>query len=264
MRADEYVKHAKLGLPVPGLVIDSHMHIGEQFDFHIPHYRDVDLLVHELERHGVSVGCIASIPGCLGGAMREGNDIVIDAVKRHPKRFFGWITINPHYPDAMSEELERCYQAGCRGVKIHDAIGMAYEHPNYRVAYEFAAEKGIPILAHTWGGALDKLEPFIKEFPGVRWSFGHSGAADQEKYVRMAKEYENVYLDICYSRSPRGLVEYFVREGVVDKVMFSSDCYFMGLSQQIGRVLFAKITPREKAMILGENARQFFGEFCPV
>ena len=262
MKQDRYAKLAHGGRPIEGLVVDIHMHLGEEPNFPVPFYRDLDLVVHEMDRHGVDVGAVSCIPAVLGGLQPGGNELVLEAVRRFPDRFFGWIGINPFYPDAMLAELERCHEAGCRGLKIHDSVGLPYEHKNYRVAFEFAAARGLPILAHTWGGQLDKMEPFFREF-AVNWSLAHAGSDSPEKYVRVAREHDNVYLDVCYSRCPRGLIEHFVREGVAEKVMFSSDCYFMGMSQQLGRIVFADVSPEHKALILGGNARRFLGALCP-
>jgi len=260
---DQYTNRARLGLPLEGFVVDIHMHVGEHAGFPILHYRDLELLVREMDRHGVDVGGIASIPACLGGLERGGNAMALEAVRRYPDRFFGWIGVNPHYPQSMRDELERCHEAGCGGLKLHDSIGLAYDHKSYRIALDFAAERGLRVLVHTWSAQLDQLEAYFKEYPTLRWSLAHAGCSDPEKYVRVAKSYDGVYLDICFSKSPRGLVEYFVQQGVAEKLMFSSDSYFMGVAQQLGRVVFAKIAAEHKALILGENARRFLGDLCP-
>jgi len=263
MSEDIYTQRARRGLPVEGFVADMHMHVGEMKSFRVPHWADVDLFVRELDRHGVDVGAISSMPAVLGGLQPGGNGMTLEAVRRFPDRFFGWIGINPSYPDEMAAEMGRCYEAGCRGLKIHVSVGLPYEHENYRRALQFAAERAMPVLAHTWGPEIDALRPYFGDYPTINWTLGHAGCVEAEKYAEVAREFDNVYLDICYSRAPRGLVEFFVEQGVVEKVMFSSDCYFMGLAQQIGRVLFAQVAPEHKAMILGENARRFLGEACP-
>jgi len=262
MSEDRYTELAHAGLPVEGFVVDSHAHLGEEPNFPIPRYCDLDLFVADMDRHGVDVSCPSCIPIVLGGLQPGGNELVLEAVRRYTDRFFGWMGINPNYPEEMRCEMDRCYEAGCRGLKIHESVGLPYDHDNYRIALHFAAEHGMPVLAHTWG-EMAQIEPYFKDYPKINWSLAHSGSARPEEYVRVGREYENVYLDICYSRSPRGIVEFFVREGVTEKVMFGSDCYFMGLSQQIGRVLFADISAEQKRLILGENARRFLGDACP-
>jgi predicted TIM-barrel fold metal-dependent hydrolase len=44
-----------------------------------------------------------------------------------------------------------------------------------------------------------------------------------------------------------------------DRVLFGTDIPFMSPDQQIGRVLFARISDDEKRKILGVNALRVFG-----
>ncbi len=258
---DIYIKLAKRGQPIEDtLIIDSHMHLGETTKFPIIQYQDIPLLVSNMDRIGVNVGAVSSIPACLGGRQKEGNDFVIKAIKEYPKHFIGYMVINPHYPNSIKFELKRCFQAGMRGIKIHSKSGLPYSHKNYIPVYNFAAEEDLPILAHTWGKVdLRHLEPHFKRYSKVNWFLAHTGSRDADEYVRLAKEYNNVFLEISFSRSPRGLIEYLVDEGLEDKILFGSDCYFMSQEQQIGRVIFAKISSSVKEKILGRNAQKIFG-----
>ena len=72
----------------------------------------------------------------------------------------------------------------------------------------------------------------------------------------MGRQYPNVYLELCFSPCPRALVEELVTAGLEDKLIWGSDAIFMDGAQQIGRVVFAQITPQQKAKILGLNARK--------
>jgi len=65
-------------------------------------------------------------------------------------------------------------------------------------------------------------------------------------YVAMANEHANVYLDLAYSRSPRGLVAELVERVGVAKVVWGSDAYFFNQAQQIGKVLGARIADADK------------------
>lgn len=259
-RDDIYIQLAKTGKPIEDtLVIDSHMHLGEYYLFPVIEYQNLSLLVSTMDRIGVNVGVISSLPACLGGKQKEGNDFVIKAIKKYPRRFIGSIGINPHYSDLLRPELKRCFQAGMRAIKIHSKISLPYSHKNYKPVYGFADEKNLPILAHTWGKEeLGCLEPRFKKYPKLKWLLAHTGSNDLTEYVRLAKKYNNVFLEIALSSSPRGLIEYLVSEGLENKILFGSDCYFMNLAQQIGRVMFAKISLRIKEKILGKNAQKIF------
>ena len=101
---------------------------------------------------------------------------------------------------------------------------------------------------------LDDLEPQFSRCPNVNFILGHAGAVAREHYVRLGHKYANVYLELCFSACPRGLVEYFVGEGLAAKLLWGSDCIFMSMEQQIGRVIFAQISEQDKRLILGETA----------
>lgn len=257
---DEFTRRAIQGLPIDNVpVVDSHMHVGECRGFPAIGYDDIELLLNQMDGLGVNVGAISSTVACIGGD-HSGNDMVIETVQRHPGRFIGYVSVNSSYREEIEPELVRCYESGLRAIKIHDCIGKKYDHENYRTVYDFAAERGLPILAHTWGDDLDQLEQSFGDYPGVNWLLGHSGSNQPEKYVKAAKEHDNVFLEICWSKAPRGMIEYFVDEGLQEKVLYGSDCVFMNQCQQIGRVLFADVAPEVKALILGGNARRVFGD----
>jgi len=253
--SDFLMEEAFAGKPLSTFVVDAHCHLGEaNFTVIDP---SVESLIRGMDRCGIDVAVPNSTPGCTSGWLREGNDEVIAAARKFPERIFGMATINPFRPDESLEELKRCRDAGLRGLKIHDHIGLTYDDPRYSFAWGFCQEHGWPILAHTWGKkALDALRPHFDAYPGVRWVLGHAGAADREEYVSVAKAHSNVFLELCFSVAPRGLVEYFVGCGLEDRVLYGSDAVFMDAAPQIGRTVFAKISVDAKKKILGENARR--------
>ncbi len=56
------------------------------------------------------------------------------------------------------------------------------------------------------------------------------------------------------------LVEYFVKNVPIKKIIWGSDTPWMSLGQQIGRVVFADITEEEKKAILVDNPGRILGE----
>jgi len=255
---DALVREARKGQPLSCLVIDSHTHIGEsQFTVIDP---GVEGLLRHMDVIGIDVSVVNSVTGCMGGRVVNGNDEVIEAVQQHADRIIGFVTVDPRRPDATRDELERCRDAGLRGVKVHDSTGVPYDDSGYKVVWEFAQENRWPLLAHTWGkDSLEKLKPRFTNCPDVTWMLGHAGCLDREMYAELAGEHPNVYLETCFSVCPRGLVEYFVGEGLAGKVLFGSDATFMDGAPQVGRIVFAQISTADKKKILGENARRIWG-----
>ena len=259
--SDPFLERGFRGLPIDCCpVIDAHGHLGE-----CPSIALVDStaasLLRAMDRMGIRMTAVSAVPALMGDAA-YGNRLVEAAVRAHPDRFFGYMAADAGYPERIIPELERSLAGGCRGVKVWSSgerSGLPYDHVNYLPIFEFAQAHRLPVLAHTWGAELDQLEPAILRYPDITWLLAHTGSVDKPKYLRLGKLYPNVYLELCFSAAPRGLVEELVGEGLAEKLVWGSDAVFMSATQQIGRVLFAQIPPEDKARILGGNAMRALG-----
>lgn len=260
---DLFVQKALAGQPIDhSPVIDAHGHLGENPFFPILD-TDPASVVGVMDRIGVQSIWVSALPAIYGGYADRGNAVVEQAIHRFPGRIEGYMVVDIGYPARIRPTLERCLRAGFRGVKVYSPIGNvpapSYASPNYTAVYDFAAAHRLPVLAHTWGSELDDLEPWIQRYPSVNFLLAHSGSAQLDKYIRFGRDYPNAFLELCFSVGPRGLVERLVKEGLVDKTIWGSDTLFMSMTQQIGRVLFARIPPEDKARILGLNAVRVLG-----
>lgn len=255
---DPFVECGLTGAPVRhACVIDSHCHLGP-----IGRMRmldsTVESLVRAMDRMGVAKAVATACPACVDGLITRGNDIVIDAVRRFPDRVLGYFSVNPLYPREAERELERCLEAGLRAIKVHSGQGTPYNHPAYSPVWEFAAANRLPVLAHTWGKPMAELEDAVTRHPGITWMLAHAGSVTPEAYVQAVRQHPNVYVDMVYSRCPRGAVEWFVAQGLEDRLLWGTDIAFLNGPGQLGRILFARITPAQKEKILGLNARRVF------
>ncbi|NJD01488.1 MAG: hypothetical protein FIA99_02540 [Ruminiclostridium sp.] len=170
-------KKAREGIPLEDvLIIDCHCHMGYWYRFHVPQGTPEGMLA-SMDRLGIDMACVTH-HSSIGPDYRFGNEQVIEAVKKYPDRFIGYITLNPNYPDDMKSEIERCLAVpGMKGIKLHpDCHGRPIEYKNYNAAYETANELHIPVLIHTWGenevAAVDRL---AAHYPGANFIMGHAG-----------------------------------------------------------------------------------------
>ena len=246
------------------LVIDAHCHMGPYFNFHIPD-GDAGDMIQVMDRLGVNTACISPHVG-ITPDFRMGNDIALKAMQDYPGRFFGYITINGNYPEDITREIERCYNMGMRGFKIHPSLhGYPADGENLRPMWEFANERGLPVLSHTWSG--DKtcspgvLGKLAEEYPNAPVILGHSGGtlAGYDAAIEAAKKRENVFLETCCSSVVYGTIERFVREVGAGKILFGSDMPFVNANAQIGKILYAKISDEDKRRILGLNMAGIIG-----
>lgn len=258
---DIFADAGRAGRPITGeVVIDAHAHFGHGPDFPIIR-PTAESLVASMDRLGIQLSCVSSIPAIFGDA-EHGNALVADAVRDYPARIFGYFVVDVGYPEKVAAQLAGAWARGFRGLKVWSygaRPGLPYNHPNYEPVFAWANERAMPVLAHVFGPELDELEGHIRRYPKIRWLLAHIGSAELDKYMRFAREFPTVFVELCLSASPRGLVEHLVTAGLEDKVIWGSDVVFMDQASQFGRVLFAQIPVQAKRKILGLNARRALG-----
>jgi len=239
-------------VPLPGIV-DMHAHYGNVPAFAV--WRaDVDQRLREMDRIGIEK-VFLSRSGVGSPEVVLANDQVLEAMRRCPRRILGYATCYPINDDLGLGEIRRCIDAGMQGVKLHSAAGLAYTDPRYAPIWQYADEQRLPVLLHTWG-VLTELEPLFERYRSAPVLLAHAGAAEPESYVAYAHKYPNVYLELCFSGAPYGVIEYFVHELGAGRMLFGSDSPYMSIQQQLGRVLFADIAEDDKEAILVDNPKR--------
>ena len=258
---DVFAAAGRAGRPLAGeMVIDAHAHFGHGPDF--PIIRPTpQSLVASMDRLGIQMSCVSSIPAIFGD-VEHGNALVAEAVRDFPGRIFGYLVVDVGYPEKVAAQLAGGRAAGFRGVKVWSygsRPGLPYNHPNYEPVFAYANEHALPVLAHVFGPELDELAGHIRRFQNIRWLLAHIGSGELEKYMRFARDFPTVYVELCLSACPRGLIEQLVAAGLEDKVIWGSDAVFLDQGSQLGRVLFAEIPLETKRKILGRNAHRALG-----
>ncbi len=152
------------------------------------------------------------------------NDEVLEAVAARPDRFFGWIFVNPAGPVDPVSEIERCMEKeGIIGVKVHP---FWHNYPTSMLADAAAlcSEKGMPMIIHLGEGANGDFMSLIKDFPRLKIVFAHAGIPYQRDIWEVAREKENVNVDLASTHyvSAR-VVKMAVRRIGPDKCLFGSD-----------------------------------------
>lgn len=250
------------------LVIDCHAHLGPhaQIDCSRGKCWEEDLLAL-MDVCGISKSIVSVVEACWRDAPR-GNDRMAEIVAAHPGRFVGYTCVHARYSEEeMLGQLEKHLVRGNhKGIKIHPATNnYPANGPRYRPVWEFANERALPVLSHTWQGEPQDepsiFVPIAREFPRVRVILGHSGGSldGNEAAIEAAKQAPNIYLDLCCSLMPDGIIERMVKEVGADRVLFGTDASFFDSRGKIGQVAAARISDDDKRKILGLNAKRLFG-----
>ena len=210
------------------MIIDAHIHLGRDYVF------DEDFTEEELLKYYVENNVYGAIvqPSISRPYMEDTikiHDRIHKLCKKYPGKYWGMISINPHFrPEDYEKEAKRCVQElGFVGVKM-TTIAHAV-HPSKKDGmhvFEVAKALGIPVMIHTGAGTpfADPVSiiPALEAFRDVKTVLAHSGTdllAQQALYL--AKTYENVYLDTSWINILN--LQNFIKVLGPHKIMFASD-----------------------------------------
>ena len=240
-------------------IIDLHGHIGP-YTFAIPDLANEGLIA-VMNRLGVAQIAVSDMTA-WSTDIEYGNERVLTAIRAFPDRILGYVGIWPSDHALVRNQVSYWLNQGFFGLKLHNSNGFSYMDEAYQPAYAVANERGLPMLFHTWGGEAEftAIAQIAERYPQTSILLAHSGSANEAGYLALARKHPNVYLDLAFSASPRGLVKRLVEAVGAERITFGSDCYFFSLTQQIGKVLGADISDQDKIRILSTNARNIIAK----
>jgi len=247
------------------LVIDCHCHLGPALYQEVPDSDPAGLARH-LDELGIDTACVSS-----GVAMvsdwKAGNDQAVRAVTDYPDRFFGYTFYNPRYgPGTPSEkemlaELERCFAAGLRGLKLHpDFHRTPADDPSYEPLYRFGHERELPILCHFGPGPLTDIPRYaqaVRRYRRAKFILAHS-LPGRDRVDACAEAFggcDNVFYCLANAFEP-GVIEHAIARLGADKLLFGTDGCWGSMARRLGLVALAPIEDQPKRLLLGGNMRR--------
>lgn len=245
---------------------DAHNHVFLSGRRSNSDWTDVDNLIEAAEVLGIeklfcsrpiTAGALANID-----VVRDANDSVLAAMKRHPRQIIGYGFVQPGNGAAALEEIDRCLDAGMIGVKLYNQF--KYTDPAVFPIAEKCIQRGIPFLGHSayltdprtlamqpkTSHALDFCA-LSKRYPELLLILGHvNGGGDWEWAIKGLRECPNVYLDTSGSVLEDETIELCVRSLGPQRVLFATDGTMEGC---VGKILSADLTAEQRADIFWRN-----------
>ena len=247
-------------------VFNTHAHHGTFGAIYFPDGGSADAMVTAMDRAGVRIAIVSSHEA-LNDPI-NGNHVTASVIAAYPDRFRGWLVVNPLYPHQLAKDLEKfdVWQAqGFVGFKIHPGwqqyplIG-----PNYKPIFEYAEERGIPILSHTWGQdpfcGSAQVREIVEAYPSIPFLAGHAIHGEWDQAIALAREHPNLYLELTAAYSVNGVLEYLVAGVGAERIVFGDDLPWFDPMHGIGCVLCARISDDDRHAILHKNAERLFGK----
>jgi len=228
-------------------------------------------LLQAMEEEGVEAAVALGFPWRQERHWRRHNEVILEAMRRFPRKIIGFCAVHPLFPGAV-QEVERCLAAGCRGVGelafyLKDR-GQDLTDILAPIA-ELCRHYRVPLLVHATdragayypGRSLTPLFSFyqaIKAFPETTWILAHWGGR-LPFYGLLKKEapetFRNVYFDTAASPYIYRPVIYRVVAEMVgpEKILFGSDYPLLPVSRYLEEMEEAKLTEDWQELILGKN-----------
>ena len=263
---DDYIlRECASGQPMSALTIDSHAHY--QSDGHqtgggfIMIDGDIDNMVKFNDRLGVEKFCVAPWLAIWSDS-EAGNRSTIDMMKRYKNRVFGYVLIDPNYvEDIEATAREYHLEHSFPGIKMFYARTFTrYNDPIFDPWWKIAEENHLFALMDngSYSTFLHDVDDLAGRYPNVSFFLDHGGAsfATATNYVPYAKKRPNIYIQLTYTTVTEGIIEYFCREGLADKVLYGTDAPMRDMRPQLAWVAFADISVEDKQKILGGNMQR--------
>ncbi|HUT36916.1 MAG TPA: amidohydrolase family protein [Planctomycetota bacterium] len=253
---DQMLERARQGiLPVGEEIIDTHSHFESGFTYyHIPYSTD-EAVVREMDRYGVAQAFTFSFTG-VGSDYTIGNDAIIRLVRKHPTRFVGFTTLNANYPKLWLGELDRCWAAGLRGIKlIPHYQGRTTANTDIAPILAWADEHGCPVLNHSWDDPT-KLKQWATDFPRACFLIGHASTDFADAVNRLP----NVFQDTC-AVLHKGQFEKMCQVLDTDKIVYGSDFLDLDIAFGLGPILYARVPDALKRKVLTTNPQRVVKQY---
>ena len=237
----------------------------------------VEDLLASMDEDGVDVSVVMGAGWTDRGLARESNDYVIDSVRRYPEKLVGFASVNPAWGEAAVDELERCADAGLKGVgELHpDTQGFDLGDPDTMAALvDVVRQRDLIVTTHSsepvghpYRGKgttrPDVLWRFIVNHPDVKVVCAHwgGGLPFYALMPEVAEGLRNVYFDTAASPF---LYTARVFKTVVDlvgagNVLMGSDFPLIRASRLLSEMEGSSLSREERTAVSGGNAVALLG-----
>src|SRR5262249_19658988 len=184
-------------------------------------------------------------------------ELIASACARYPGRLDGFARIHPWYGKRSIELLERAFELGFKGLKLHPVSTIA--HPagedTLRLIRAAAAHRA-PTLFHCGDEPMATplaIARAAAACPEATIILGHMGGYfHTDEAIRIADRYGNVVLETSAMPYPLKIREAVQRVGA-SRVLYASDGPACSPRIEVEKVRLAALEPGEERLVFSQN-----------
>lgn len=239
----------------------------------------LEAMLEQMDEAGIERGFLVAAksgrPG-LPGSYHMPPEVVADAVKQYPDRFYGLVGIDPYQGMTGVRAMEYAVkELGFIGAHLYPHwYELAPNHAKYYPYYAKCIELDIPVQMQVGQSliyAKDQpcrsvgrpiyLDDIACDLPELKLIGTHVGIPWTDEMIAMAWKHENVY--ICTdAHSPKywpdSLVKYINSYGQ-DKVIFGSDFPVLRFKRTVDEIDALNLKPQVRKKFLHDNVKRVYG-----
>ena len=190
------------------MIVDAHSHLSELTRFRTP---DTSMhgMLSLMDHLGIDVAINIHAAGIMG-YYNEAYDESVVVYEQSGGRLPFCMTFSPVYrQDSLAVIKAATDHPGFVGVKIHPVFERVMpDDPAYEPVWQFAAERGVPIVTHSWAAVdynpsqrfavASDFDTYVARYPQVVLILGHAGGrySGHVAAAELARKHPNVQLDL--------------------------------------------------------------------
>jgi uncharacterized protein len=203
---------------------------------------------------------------------RSNSGVILKPLERWPNLLIGMIHLNANDVNASLDALNRWLRDGPMLGVYFPGSGpgaMTCTHRNFDPLVERIQELDGVIMQHTWfktGGKTgngestpSELAELAARHPEQKFVCAHAGG-EWERGIQAVRESSNVLLETSGFDATAGFIEMAVRQVGAERIVFGSHLPSRSLGTELGKVVGAEISERDRKLILGENFRELLSK----
>jgi len=231
-------------------------------------------VIASMDEHGIDKSVILNLGWASHELCVETNDYILESIARYPKRLIGFCAIQPLSGDKALKELERCARNGAKGIGEMRSDVQGFDLKDGKIMkpiIETVMKHDLIFLTHAsepvghqyFGKGTvtpEVIYPFIASFPELKVVCAHWGGG-LPLYALMPeveKALSNVYFDTAatpFLYKPQIFKQVADIIGS-DRILFGSDYPLLSAKRIIDQVESSGLSQKDKAKILGGNAKR--------